>query len=126
MTTVDLGRNPQALALSADEEFLYVADYLDSTLTVISLRLVRAQPEPSRLITGHHVAEGREMTRPGTGRQPSVRYRPVRPHRLAARYATARPLRRWAGKSGGRANTADARPARRYISSVPAVSRSDE
>ena len=123
MTTVDLGRNPEALALSADEEFLYVADHLDPTLTVISL--ASSERSPNRA-AGHHVAEGREMTRPGTGRQPSVRYRPVRPHRLAARYATARPLRTRAGKSGGRADTGDARPARRYISRVPAVSRSDE
>ena len=61
MTTVDLGRDPEALALSADEEFLQIADYLAPTLTVISLAS-RAQPEP-RLITGHTVAEGREMTR---------------------------------------------------------------
>ena len=44
MTTVDLGRNPEALALSADEEFLYVADYLDPTLTVISLASSERSP----------------------------------------------------------------------------------
>jgi YVTN family beta-propeller protein len=37
ITTVDLGRDPETLALSADEEFLYVADYSVPTLTVISL-----------------------------------------------------------------------------------------
>ena len=109
MTTVDLGRNPEALALSADEEFLYVADHLDPTLTVVSL--ASSEHSPNR--AGHHrssFAEAREMTRPGTGRQPSVRYRTVRPHRLAARYTTARPLRTRAGKSGGRANPRIARP----------------
>ncbi len=40
--TVDLGRNPEALALSANEELLYVADHLTPTLTVISL----ASPQP--------------------------------------------------------------------------------
>jgi len=44
MTTVDLGRNPEALALTADEEFLYVADYLDPTLTVISLASSERSP----------------------------------------------------------------------------------
>ena len=44
MTTVDLGRNPEALALSADEEFLYVADHLDPTLTVISLASSERSP----------------------------------------------------------------------------------
>jgi YVTN family beta-propeller protein len=42
ITTVDLGRNPEALALSANEELLYVADHLTPTLTVISL----ASPRP--------------------------------------------------------------------------------
>jgi len=37
IATVDLGRNPEALALSADEELLYVADRLTPTLAVISL-----------------------------------------------------------------------------------------
>ena len=45
MTTVDLGRNPEALALSADEEFLYVADHLDPTLTVISLASSERSPK---------------------------------------------------------------------------------
>jgi YVTN family beta-propeller protein len=44
IATVDLGRNPEALALSANEELLYVADYLTPTLTVISL----ASPQPRR------------------------------------------------------------------------------
>ena len=44
MTTVDLGRNPEALGLSADEEFLYVADHLDPTLTVISLASSERSP----------------------------------------------------------------------------------
>ncbi len=35
--TLDLGRYPEALALSAKEELLYVADHLTPTLTVISL-----------------------------------------------------------------------------------------
>lgn len=34
---VDLGRDPEALTLSADEEHLYVADRLAPTLTVVSL-----------------------------------------------------------------------------------------
>ena len=34
---VELGRIPEALALSAEEEYLYVADRLAPTLTVISL-----------------------------------------------------------------------------------------
>jgi len=42
MTTVDLGRNPEAL--SADAEFLYVADHLDPTLTVISLASSERSP----------------------------------------------------------------------------------
>jgi YVTN family beta-propeller protein len=42
IATVDLGRNPEALALSANEELLYVADHLTPTLTVISL----ASPQP--------------------------------------------------------------------------------
>jgi DNA-binding beta-propeller fold protein YncE len=37
ITMVELGRDPEALALSVDEEFLYVADHLAPTLTVISL-----------------------------------------------------------------------------------------
>ena len=37
IATVGLGRNPEALALNANEELLYVADYLTPTLTVISL-----------------------------------------------------------------------------------------
>ena len=37
ITTVDLGRDPEALALGADEQFLYVADRLAPTLRVISL-----------------------------------------------------------------------------------------
>ena len=44
ITTVDLGRNPEALALSADEEFLYVADYLTPTLTVFSLASSKRRP----------------------------------------------------------------------------------
>jgi YVTN family beta-propeller protein len=42
IATVDLGRNPEALALSANEELLYVADHFTPTLTVISL----ASPQP--------------------------------------------------------------------------------
>ena len=45
MTTVDLGRNPEALALSADEEFLYVADYLEPPLTVVSLASSERSPK---------------------------------------------------------------------------------
>ena len=37
ITTVDLGRDPEALALGADEQLLYVADRLAPTLRVISL-----------------------------------------------------------------------------------------
>ena len=37
ITTVDLGRDPEAVALGADEQFLYVADRLTPTLRVISL-----------------------------------------------------------------------------------------
>ena len=37
ITTVDLGRDTETLALSADEELVYVADYLAPTLTVVSL-----------------------------------------------------------------------------------------
>jgi DNA-binding beta-propeller fold protein YncE len=44
ITTVDLGRNPEALALSANEEFLYVADYLTPTLTVLSLASSKRRP----------------------------------------------------------------------------------
>jgi YVTN family beta-propeller protein len=42
IAVVDLGRNPEALALSANKELLYVADYSTPTLIVISL----ASPEP--------------------------------------------------------------------------------
>lgn len=44
ITTVGLGRNPEALALSANEEFLYVADYLTPTLTVFSLASSKRRP----------------------------------------------------------------------------------
>ena len=44
ITMVDLGRDPETLALSADEEFLYVADYLAPTLTVISLASFERSP----------------------------------------------------------------------------------
>jgi YVTN family beta-propeller protein len=44
--TVDLGMNPEALALSENEELLYVADHLTPTLTVISL--VSPQPRLDR------------------------------------------------------------------------------
>jgi len=37
ITMVELGRDPEALALSVDGELLYVADHLAPTLTVISL-----------------------------------------------------------------------------------------
>ena len=46
ITMVDLGRDPETLALSADEEFLYVADHLAPTLTVISL--ASSEPSPNR------------------------------------------------------------------------------
>ena len=46
ITTVDLGRDPEALALSADEKFVYVADHLAPTLTVISL--ASSEPGPDR------------------------------------------------------------------------------
>lgn len=42
IATVDLGRNPEALAVSADGKLLYVADYLTPTLTLVSL----ASPRP--------------------------------------------------------------------------------
>jgi DNA-binding beta-propeller fold protein YncE len=37
IAAVDLGRNPEALALSADEELCYVADRSTPTLSVVSL-----------------------------------------------------------------------------------------
>jgi YVTN family beta-propeller protein len=46
ITTVDLGRNPEALALSANQELLYVADHFTPTLTLISL--ASPQPRPNR------------------------------------------------------------------------------
>jgi len=45
MNTVDLGRNLEALALSADEEFFYVADHLNPTLTVVSLASSERSPK---------------------------------------------------------------------------------
>lgn len=44
VTTVDLGRDPEALTLSAHEEHLYVADRLAPTLTVISLASSERSP----------------------------------------------------------------------------------
>jgi YVTN family beta-propeller protein len=47
IATVDLGMNPEALALSADEELLYVADYLTPTLTAISLASPQQRLNPA-------------------------------------------------------------------------------
>jgi YVTN family beta-propeller protein len=44
ITTLDLGSDPEALTLSADEELIYVADYLTPTLTVISLASSERRP----------------------------------------------------------------------------------
>ena len=44
ITMVDLGRDPEALALSADEKSLYVADYSAPTLTAISLSTSHRSP----------------------------------------------------------------------------------
>jgi YVTN family beta-propeller protein len=45
ITTVDLGRYPEAVAISADEQLLYVADYLDPRLAVISLPSQAVTPD---------------------------------------------------------------------------------
>ena len=55
ITTVDLGRDPEALALSADEELCICRRLFGPHAHGRLARLTRAQPEPSRLITGHHV-----------------------------------------------------------------------
>jgi YVTN family beta-propeller protein len=43
--SVQLEGHPEALAISADGEFIYVTDYLNGTLTVISTALVRPRAE---------------------------------------------------------------------------------
>jgi YVTN family beta-propeller protein len=48
ITTVDLGRKPEVLALSADERFLYTADHRAPTLSVVSLASSEGRPNPRR------------------------------------------------------------------------------
>ncbi len=56
ITTIELGTIPEALALSAEEDFLYRRRLFSPKARGHLPRLVREQPEPSRLITGHLVS----------------------------------------------------------------------